>query len=63
MQIENKKQRQADREALDSVINNLSRIMSEDDGPRGRFTSRALEQASSPVQVRPLIKQEGHEYR
>ena len=63
MQIENKKQRQADREALDSVINNLSRIMSEDDGPRGRSASRAPEQASGPVRVRPSVEQEGHEYR
>ena len=39
MQIENKKQRQADREALDSMINNLSYIMSENDGPRGHSAS------------------------
>ena len=56
MQIENKKQRQADREALDSVINNLSRIMSEDDGLKGRSANRALEQASGPVRVRPSIE-------
>ncbi len=36
--------------------------MSEDNSPRGRSTSRALEQASSPVRVCPLVKQEGYKY-
>ena len=36
--------------------------MSEDNGPRGHSTSRVPEQVSSPVRVRPSVKQEGHEY-
>jgi hypothetical protein len=63
MQIENKKQRQTDREALDGVINNLNHVMNEDDVPRGRSTSRAPEPASGPDQVRPSVEQEVREYR
>ena len=36
--------------------------MSEDDIFKGHSTSRALEQASGPVRVRPLAEQEVHEY-
>ena len=44
------------------MINNLSYIISKDNGPRGHSTSRAPEQVSGPVRVRPSVKQEGHEY-
>ena len=44
------------------MINNLNRIISEDNSPRGYSTSRAPEQVSGPVQVRPSVKQEGYEY-
>ena len=45
MQVENKKQRQADREAMNNVIDNLNRVMTDDDVPRGRSASRVPEQA------------------
>ena len=44
------------------MINNLSRIMSEDNGPRGHSASRVPEQVSGPVRVRPSVEQEGYEY-
>ncbi len=45
MQVENKKQRQADRETINNVINNLNRVLTNNNVPRGRSASRALEQA------------------
>ena len=45
------------------MINNLNRIISEDNSPRGHSASRAPEQVSGPVRVRPSVEQEGHKYR
>ena len=44
------------------MINNLNRIISKDNVPGGHSASRAPEQVSGPVRVRPLVEQEGHEY-
>ena len=44
------------------MINNLSYIISKDNGPRGHSTSRAPEQVSGPVRVRLSVKQKGYKY-
>ncbi len=62
MQIENKKQRQTNREALDNVINNLNQVITEDNVQRGRSASRTPNQATSPDRVRPSVEQGVYKY-